>query len=726
MTTAASASRTSRAAGQPSSLAVTPVPSIKRGGRVFLFYSAAVLLTGFASMLFADLLSRTWWSTSRTILLTLFILLFLFSAIGCMNALYGFVIRRLGDTQSITHLADYHAKTLDGTSTALIFPIYNEDVVRVYEGLRVTYESLEKTGQLQRFDFFILSDSTCTDKWVEEERRWYDLIRELGALGRIYYRRRVANEGKKSGNIRDFLNTWGRRYRYFIVFDADSVMRGQTVVDLVKLMETHPGVGLIQTVPALVNAESLFGRIQQFANRLYAPIFIAGINYWAQGLANYWGHNAIVRTEPFMEYCDLPQLPGRKPFGGQILSHDFVEAALLLKENWLVWIAYDLEGSYEEAPQGLIENAQRDRRWCQGNLQHGLVLFARGLRGLSRVHLLQGIFGYLAGPLWFLFLLTFAWMWGFQKFIAGLSSITVHGFTPYLSLTGTQHAFLVFIVCMSVLLLPKVLALADLAFDHERRRAYGGLHRVALGTVAETVFSTLHAPMQMLWHSQFVVTILLGRGVHWGPQKRSADGTAWSYAFKRHWGHILAGLVWGILIWWLDPTTFWWFVPVFAGMVFSLPFSVFTSRSSLGARTRSLGLFLTPEETSPPPELDTLRVRMASMAGAGETAERPPDSGLAEIVLDPYVNAIHVSLLREKKLNPVYAESLERLGAGRPEVRLLGEKLLVNGPEVLKHEEKVLVMSDADTMSWLHRQIWIRPGGTLAPWWQAAIRQNVH
>ncbi len=678
MTTAASASMTSRAAGQPSCLAVAPVPSTKRGLRVFLFYSAALLLTGFASMLFADLLSRTWWSTSRTILLTLFILLFLFSAIGCMNALFGFVIRRMGDKQSITHLADYRAKTLDGTSTALVFPIYNEDVVRVYEGLRVTYESLEKTGQLERFDFFILSDSTNTDKWVEEERRWYDLIRELGALGRIYYRRRVTNEGKKSGNIRDFLNTWGRRYRYFIVFDADSVMRGQTVVDLVKLMETHPSVGLIQTVPALVNAESLFGRIQQFANRLYAPIFIAGINYWAQGIANYWGHNAIVRTEPFMEYCDLPQLPGRKPFGGQILSNDFVEAALLLKENWLGWIAYDLEGSYEESPQGLIENAQRDRRWCQGNLQHGLVLFARGLRGLSRLHLLQGIFGYLAGPLWFLFLLTFAWMWGFQKFIAGLSNITVHGFTPYLSLTGTEHAFLVFTVCMSVLLLPKVLALADLAFDRERR-----------------------------------------------PQKRSADGTAWSYAFQRHWGHILAGLVWGILIWWLDPTTFWWFVPVFAGMVFSLPFSVLTSRSSLGARTRSLGLFLTPEETSPPVELDTLRVRMASMAGAGETTERPPDYGLAEIVLDPYVNAIHVSLLREKQLNPVYAESLERLGAGRPEVRLLGEKLLVNGPEVLKREEKVLVMSDADTMSWLHRQIWIRPGGTLAPWWQAAIRQNV-
>jgi membrane glycosyltransferase len=228
----------------------------------------------------------------------------------------------------------------------------------------------------------------------------------------------------------------------------------------------------------------------------------------------------------------------------------------------------------------------------------------------------------------------------------------------------------------------------------------------------------------MLWHSRFVVTIMLGMGVHWGTQRRNADGTAWISAVEHHWGHVLTGLAWGALVWWLDPSTFWWFVPVFAGMVLSIPVSVFTSRSSLGARTRAMGLFLTPEETSPPPELDTLRVRMASMAGAGETAERPTDSGLAEIILDPYVNAIHVSLLREKQLNPVYAEALALLGTGRPEVRVLGEKLLADGPESLKLQEKVLVMSDADTMSWLHRQIWLRPGGTLASWWQAAIRRD--
>src|SRR6202012_5031993 len=236
-----------------------------------------------------------------------FIILFLLSAIGCVHGLYGFWIRIFGTRHRITALGNYRDQDISGTSTAIIFPIYNEDAVRVYEGLRAIYESLARTGQLDKFDFFVLSDTTDLDKWVDEERRWYDLVRELGALGKIYYRRRLFNEARKSGNVRDFLNAWGRRYRYFVCCDADSVMSGETLVNLVKLMETHPSVGLIQTIPSLVNAESLFGRIQQFANRLYAPVFIAGLNYWAMDMGNYWGHNAIIRTDPFMQYCDLPQ-----------------------------------------------------------------------------------------------------------------------------------------------------------------------------------------------------------------------------------------------------------------------------------------------------------------------------------------------------------------------------------------------------------------------------------
>ena len=673
-------------------------------------------------MLFADLLWRTGWSTSRTLLLVLFAVLFFLAAVGFMTALYGFVLRHTRDRRRITCMANYRDRSIAATSTALVFPIYNENVLRVYEGLRATYESLRQTGELERFDFFILSDSTSPDHWVEEERRWFELIRELKALGRIYYRRRVFNEGKKSGNVRDFLNNWGRRYRYFMVLDADSVMRGETVVNLVKLMEANPGAGMIQTVPALVNAESLFGRMQQFANRLYAPLFLTGLNYWAQNCGNYWGHNAIIRTEPFMQCCDLPQLPGRKPFGGHILSHDFVEAALLLRENWQVWFAHDLDGSYEESPQALIESAQRDRRWCQGNLQHSLLAFAKGFRGVSRIHLLLGIFCYLSGPLWLLFLLTFQWIRWYQGY-TGLSDITVRAWTPYLDLTGTQHALLIFVLCMIVLLLPKTLALLDLAFDAPRRRAFGGWWRTAAGALAETVFSTLHAPLLMLWHSQFVSAILLGVGVHWGTQQRRADGTAWAYAFKRHWGHTVIGLVWGALVWRLDAAMFWWFSPVLGGMVLSIPLSVWSSRSSLGALARRFGLFLTPEETSPPPELVCLRERLAHTSPATGQQQVFTDVGLAEVVLDPYVNAVHVTLLREKKLNLTYAKSLARLGVGRKEVRELGEKLLTVGPNALTAEQKLLVLNDGDAISWLHRAVWLRPDSSLAVWWQEAMHR---
>ena len=702
-------------------------PRLRRGWRLFLFFSSAVLLTGAVSMLFADLLWRTGWSASRTVLLVLFIILFLLTSIGCMHGVYGFFIRTFGTNRRITALKPFKEQNIAGVSTAIIFPIYNEDSVRVLEGLRATYESLERTGQLDRFDFFILSDSTNPDCWVEEEARWSELVRDLDALGKIYYRRRLFNEARKSGNVRDFLNTWGMRYRYFICCDADSVMRGETLVDLVKLMEAHPTTGLIQTVPALVNAESLFGRIQQFANRLYAPVFIAGLNYWALDFGNYWGHNAIIRTEPFMQFCDLPSLPGRKPFGGQILSHDFVEAALMLRENWTVWLAYDLEGSYEEAPQALIENAQRERRWCQGNLQHGLVLFAKGLRGVSRMHLILGIFGYVASPLWLAFLITFEWIYCVQK-LTGLSDITVQSFNPYLKdWSGTAHASLVFIICMAVIMLPKFLSLIDLANDWPRRKQFGGLLNATGGVICETIFSTLHAPLLMLWHTRFVVTNIAGISVSWTTQKRSADGTDWLYAAQRHWGHTLIGLAWGWFTWKLDPGLFWWFTPVLAGMVFSVPLSVLTSRRSLGARAKSAGLFLTPEETKPPVELVSLRSRMKiHELTEDDTPRCRVHAGLAAAVLDPYVNAIHVTLLREKQLNPVYAEHLARIGAGTDAVRDLGEKLLAGGPEKLNPSERVTVMADQRVMVWLHQQAWLRPEEKLAPWWRAMIREFSH
>jgi membrane glycosyltransferase len=273
-------------------------------------------------------------------------------------------------------------------------------------------------------------------------------------------------------------------------------------------------------------------------------------------------------------------------------------------------------------------------------------------------------------------------------------------------------------------MLPKLLSLIDLARDWPRRKQFGGLFNAAGGVVGETIFSTLHAPLLMLWHTRFVITNIAGIAVGWTTQHRSAEGTDWLYAVQRHWGHMLIGFVWGWFTWKLDPGLFWWFTPVLAGMVFSVPLSVFTSRRTLGTWAKTAGLFLTPEETAPPRELVSLRSRMKIHDLTNdEVPHFRIHAGLATAVLDPYVNAVHVSLLREKQLNPVYAEHFKRLGANTDTSRALGEKLLAGGPGQLKPDERMLVLADQGVMVWLHQQAWLRPEEKLAPWWKAMIRE---
>jgi membrane glycosyltransferase len=470
-------------------------------------------------------------------------------------------------------------------------------------------------------------------------------------------------------------------------------MSGPTVCDLVRLMEAHPTAGLIQTAPYLINAHSAFARFQQFANQLYGPLFSAGLNYWSQDGGNYWGHNAIIRTEPFMQFCDLPELPGRKPFGGQILSHDFVEAALLRKEDWEVWFAYDLDGSYEEGPPGIIENAQRDRRWCQGNLQHAMLLFTRGFDGVSRVHLSQGILGYVAAPLWLLFMIVSSYLLWYHK-QTGLSEIAVAPFTPYLRLSAAHHALLVFCLGMTVIFLPKVLSLVDLLWDKERRRDFGGLGRAAASVVVETLFSTLHAPLQMLFHTKFVVTTLLGVEVHWGSQQRTANGTTWRAAMRQHWLHTVIGLVWGAFAWWLGGDLFWWFVPVCAGLVLSVPLSVLTSRATIGEQLRKAGLMLTREETFPPPQLARLNARLEAQAADS----RKGDTALCEAIRDPYLNALHVAMVGEGTASEKAKDETRVFAAG--------SKFLAGNVDELETEEQELLASRADVMAKLHQDYW--------------------
>jgi len=683
--------------------------------RRFLFFSGILLLTGLATWLMADLLWRDGLTGIELTLLVLFVILFAHIAAGFCTAVVGFyVIHRGGDNCRIT-------RTLPAgelpplASTAIVMPVFNEDVSRVFEGLRVIFRSVQETKKLEHFDFFILSDSNQPNQWIKEEVAWVELCKQVGGLGKIFYRKRRQTINKKAGNVADFLRRWGRRYRYAVVLDADSIMTGRALVQLVAMMERNAHVGIIQTAPRIVNGESLYARIQSFANRLYSPLFLAGMNYWQQHDGNYWGHNAIIRVQPFIDHCALPELPGSEPFGGRILSHDFVEAALMRKAGWAVWLAHDLEGSYEEGPPTLIDGAKRDRRWCQGNLQHAWLLTARGFRRANRYHLLMGIMGYVSSPLWLLFLVL-STIYVFGQVTGGAVGMTGGPAGPGLAAEELPEALTLFVSTMVLLFLPKLASVLDALRRPEIAARFGGRPRLALSAVLETAVSTLLAPINMLFNSKFVLFILLGQGVSWVTQQRGAhdDGSDWREAIITHGVQTLFGLVWGISSLILWPVFFWWLSPVLAGLVCSIPLSIFLSKAGLGRRARQVGLFLTPEETHPPYELKRLHQNLAECYQHLQPIEPlRTDYGLLQAVLDPYVNAMHVALLRQRRPSE---ESREWFA-------LLRHRLLADGPDKLTAKEKMALLLDAESMISLHEELWRQPGPALAKWWRLAMRQ---
>jgi membrane glycosyltransferase len=322
--------------------------------RQLLFWSACALLLALGAF------PMLYWAGHQSFRFTAALLFLLFSLLlaqlvyGFTMAMTGYLLlRKDGDPARINNTLPPGIFMDKLASTAVVIPIFNEDPGRVFQGLRVMYESLQKTGAGQSFDFFVLSDSNNLNNWIAEEKAWLELCKQTQGFGRIFYRKRRVALHNKSGNIADFCRRWGSSFRYMIVLDADSVMTGPALVRLVNLMEQNPRAGLIQTDSKAVLGKTLFQRIIQFTIEVYGPLFKAGANYWQLGSGNFWGHNAIIRLKPFMKHCAIPELDESSPLGRRILSHDTIEAALMRRSGYMVWFAYDLDGSFEENPPDL-------------------------------------------------------------------------------------------------------------------------------------------------------------------------------------------------------------------------------------------------------------------------------------------------------------------------------------------------------------------------------------
>ena len=669
------------------------------GRRRLLLIFLVLAPTFIACGTMASILPSRGGSPLEIVLLAVFAVLFAWISVGFWTALMGFfLLLQRRNRYSVSNVCEGCGFSIENphARTAVLIPIYNEDVKRVFAGLKTVYDSLAATGSPDRFDFFVLSDTTDPDVWVQEEEGWRRFCTEQDAFGRVFYRKRRSNAKRKSGNVADFCRRWGKNYRYMIVFDADSIMAGRTMVRMVQMMEARPDIGILQTPPAGVNRETLLARAQQFANRVYGPMFAAGLHFWQLGDAQYWGHNAIIRVEPFIRHCELPRLPGKGPLGGDILSHDFVESALMRRAGYGVWLAYDLDGSYEETPPTLLDELKRDRRWCQGNLQHLRLIFSRGFFPAHRALFLNGILSYGSALLWLAFLLISSAQAVAEVYLEPVYFLDTKTLFPQWPVWRPHWALALLGSTAVLLFLPKFFSYALALLRDPAARLYGGRLRLACGILLEVALSTLLAPVRMLHHSVFILSTILGKNVGWPTQSRDDRGTPWADAVDVHWWGTILGILWGALVYLTNPSFFWWISPIILSLVLSIPLSVLTSRASLGKAFLRAGFFTTPEETEPPVELRELAKTLQEEAPYSPLP-LSPRQGFLRAVTDPCVHALHTSLLlRYKKGAPAREEARQALV----------EKALRSGPDSLSAKEKMTLLNDPFHLAELHRRVW--------------------
>lgn len=625
-----------------------PISSAQITFRRVLIFGLMILTTVFLTFKWVVSMPTDANMFARAVMSFLFVLTTGWIALFFWASIFGFFELLAGKT--MPGIVWPEKKTPLKTKTAVLMPIYNEECDTVYARLLAIAESLVKTGQAQAYDMFVLSDTTNPKIWVEEENCWINAKKLMPKEINLYYRRRPRNVARKSGNIEDFCHKWGALYDYMVVLDADSLLEGKTIVEMSRLMEINTDTGIIQAPPQCINSHSLFARVQQFAGKVYGNIVSAGLCYWQVHDSNYWGHNAIIRVKAFMECCGLPVLKGPKPFGGHILSHDFVEAALIRRGGWYAWLLPELGGSYEECPPTMIDFATRDRRWCQGNIQHLEILVSKHIHPISRIHFIIGIMSYLSSPLWFIFL------------VAGILVAFGHVYFPPEYFSTEQSLFpnwpifdkmgtiTLFLISMFMLIFPKFLGMI-IYLKNNKFKNIGGLFGTMKSVVAEIVFSALIAPIMMIFQTKFVWEILTGQDVGWNTQSR--DGfTTWKEAFERHIGHTVLGVLTTYAVYTQLPALFYWMLPVTLGLMLSIPLSVLSSYEGLGRFAFRHNWFVIPEEKHVPEIVTTVQNNVPVLQN--DRKKR----GVLDVIEDGYLLQIHILMQEVNGPAPEIAKSV--------------------------------------------------------------------
>ncbi len=573
---------------------IQPVNELVR--RRFLF--AGLNFFVYAGLLWAaaQVLGAGGWTAVNIIAFAAFAIASPWTVLGFGNAVIGFWLVHFS-RDPVAKAAPFAALGDEDTpiraNTAVVLTIRNEDAARAILRLRVLKDSLDRTGYGEHFAYYVMSDSNQPSIFAEEQdavARW-KMELPPDEAHRIVYRRRKTNSGFKGGNIRDFCERWGSNYEFMLTLDADSLMSGSTVVRLVRIMQAHRKMGILQSLIAGTPSSNAFARMFHFGMRHGMRSYTMGQAWWTGDCGPYWGHNAVIRMKPFIDHCHLPLLPGKPPLGGHILSHDQVEAAFMRRAGYEVRVLPEECGSWDENPPNILEFTGRDLRWCQGNIQYTKLLGEPGFHAVSRFQLIWAILMFLSIPAWPL-------MIGLLPIIAS-NSKTVADYPAVLA------AFL-YMTFLVMHLSPKLAGLFEV-LANGGAAPYGGRARLAAGALIEIVFSFLLGAISTVRITIFMVGLLFGKSVRWNGQSRDASGVSWRGAFSAMWPQCAAGIAICGSLYFISPRLLLLSLPLTAGYVLAVPFAVMTASPWLGRLFQKLGLCGIPEDFDPPCEIRAVR-----------------------------------------------------------------------------------------------------------------------
>jgi membrane glycosyltransferase len=537
----------------------------------------------------ARVLGAGGWTLIDALLFACFLIVTPWTVLGFWNAVLGLWLlhgRRDGLREVAPFAATADVREPIRLKTAVLMTLRNEDPARAFARLRAVKASLETTGEGAHFAYFILSDTSDPAMAAAEEAAVETWRGEVADPERIVYRRRLENTGYKAGNLRDFCDRWGRDYDLMLPLDADSLMSGEAIVRLARIMQAHPRLGILQSLVVGMPSRSAFARVFQFGMRHGMRAYTMGSAWWIGDCGPFWGHNALVRIAPFARECRLPVLPGGPPLGGHVLSHDQVEATLMRRAGYEVRVLPEEDGSWEDNPPTLLEFSRRDLRWCQGNMQYGRLLGLPGLLPMSRFQLAWAILMFLGVPAMTLMIALAP-----LKFFDGED----------LSTFPAGLAVGVYLTFLLMYLSPKLAGLADILLTKGGVKRYGGAGRFLASGAIEIVFSFLIGAVTTFRLTVFMIGLVFGQSVVWNGQARDAHGISWQTAALGLWPSVLFGcLVCGALAY-LSPAVLLWSLPLTFGYLVAIPFAVATAAPAFGEALTRHRLCAIPEEFETPP-----------------------------------------------------------------------------------------------------------------------------